>query len=80
MADLTQEEALAFIESMRLTVAGHVGFRWMTQKLATLAAYVDALGAENRRLNAYVDSKGLRAEFDASAPEGDDEPSDRSSE
>jgi len=80
MGELTQEEAVAFIESMRLTVAGHVGFRWMTEKLATLADHVEALGAENRRLSAYVDSKGLRGEFDAFVLAHDDEQSGGHSE
>ena len=63
MAELNREEALAFIESMRLTIAGRDGFHWMETKLSDLAVYVDGLAAENERLNAFLDSEGRRADF-----------------
>ncbi|MFU8891302.1 MAG: GNAT family N-acetyltransferase [Anaerosomatales bacterium] len=59
----TKEEALAFIESMRLTVAGRVGFRWLGEKLSALADYVESVTAENERLNAYLDRVGARDDY-----------------
>jgi len=61
----TKDEALAFIEAMRLTIAGKVGFKWMTEKLALLSVYVESLAAENERLNAYLDGAGIRAEYES---------------
>jgi hypothetical protein len=63
--EYTKDEALAFIEAMRLTVAGRTGFKWMVEKLAALAAYVEAVGTENETLNAYLDDAGLRQGYDA---------------
>lgn len=63
----TREDAVAFIEAMRMTVEGKVGFKWMTAKLELLGAYVDELAAENERVHAYLDATGTRADFDAFA-------------
>jgi len=72
MSEFTQAEALAFIESMRLTLANRIGFKWMVDRLSELSAYVDSIGAENERLNAYLDWSGARSEYESyrSAHEG----------
>jgi hypothetical protein len=67
----TKDEALAFIEAMRLTIAGKVGFKWMTEKLALLSAYIDSLAAENERLNAFLDEAGIRADYESFVTGGD---------
>jgi hypothetical protein len=65
MAEYTKDEALTFIEAMRLTLSGKVGFKWLTEKLSDLAAYIESITAENERLNAYVDSVGSKADYEA---------------
>ena len=72
MGEYTKDEALAFIESLRLTVAGRVGFRWLGEKLSSLAAYVESVTAENERLNAYVDRIGARDDYEVSLQVGVD--------
>jgi predicted 3-demethylubiquinone-9 3-methyltransferase (glyoxalase superfamily) len=42
MAKYTKQEALTFIESIRMTLAGKVGFRWMVEKLADLEDFIAA--------------------------------------
>lgn len=42
MATFTKQEALTFIESIRMTLAGKVGFRWMVEKLADLEVFIAA--------------------------------------
>jgi len=80
MAAYTKDEALAFVDAIRLTIQGKTGFRWMAEKLSDLSAFIDSMGAENQTLNAYIDEAGLRAEFEsfraahpvaAGSPEGD---------
>jgi len=61
----TREEALAFVDAIRLTIQGKTGFKWMVEKLSDLAAFIDATGAENDALNDYVDATGQRAEYEA---------------
>jgi hypothetical protein len=65
MSEFTREDALAFIESMRLTLFDRVGFRWMVEKLTRLATYIEATTAENDQLNAYIDRTAARADFEA---------------
>ena len=65
MGEYSRDEALAFIESMRLTVADKTGFRWLGDKLSRLAGYVDGVSAENELLNGFVDQTGVRDEFEA---------------
>jgi len=70
MAVETREEALVFVDAMRLTIEGKVGFKWMTERLSELREYLDALADENDRLNAFIDESGARdayAAFSASA-------------
>ena len=73
VSEFTKDEALAFIESMRLTLVNRVGFKWMVEKLSALAAYVESITAENERLNAYVDGAGARGDYElhrAARPDG----------
>lgn len=65
VSEYTKDEALAFIESMRLTVAGRVGFTWLGEKLSDLGTYVESVVAENERLNAYIDEVNARSEYEA---------------
>jgi hypothetical protein len=64
VSEYTKDEALAFIESMRLTVAGRVGFTWLGEKLSALGTYVESVVAENERLNAYIDEVNARPEYE----------------
>jgi hypothetical protein len=65
VSEYTKDEALAFIESMRLTVAGRVGFTWLGEKLSDLATYVESVVAENERLNAYIDGVNARSDYES---------------
>lgn len=65
MSQYTTDEAIAFIESMRLTVAGRPGFRWLDDKLSELAAFVASLAVENERMRAYLEGAGLAADYEA---------------
>lgn len=42
MATFDKKEAAAFVESMRLTLEGKVGFKWMAEKLGGLEEFVSA--------------------------------------
>ena len=75
---LAKDEALAFIQAMRLTLEGKVGFRWMAEKLAGLAAYVESIETENAHLNAFVDSSGARGGYEVFRATRDAEPEDTS--
>ena len=61
MAVETREEALAFIDAMRLTIQGKVGFKWMTERLSELTAYVVSVADENERLKASLGTSGEEA-------------------
>jgi len=50
MAIETKEEALTFIQILRLTVKGKTGFTWLTNELDELIAYVEGVTEENERL------------------------------
>jgi len=63
----TKDEAMAFIETLRLTISGKVGFKWLSAKLSDLAAFIESMAAENERLNAYVDDVGSRAGYESFA-------------
>jgi hypothetical protein len=65
MSEFMKAEALAFIESMRLTLVNRVGFRWMVEKLSGLAAYIETITAENERLNAYLDWANARDDYES---------------
>ena len=52
MAAYTKDEALTFIEAMRRTLAGKVGFSWFVERLSDLSAYIETITAENEQLKA----------------------------
>jgi hypothetical protein len=75
MSDYTRDEALAFIDAMRLTLDGKVGFKWHVQKLADLGTYVRSVADENERLNGYLDNTDRRTEYEAYLASLQDDPS-----
>jgi hypothetical protein len=50
---------------MRLTLVNRVGFRWMVERLTSLAAYITVIADENEQLNRYLDSSNARGEFES---------------
>jgi hypothetical protein len=79
MAEHTKDETLAFIDAMRRTLEGKVGFKWLVGRLSDITAYIESITAENERLNAYLDSAGSRDDYEAyraahsSAPDRSDQ-------
>jgi hypothetical protein len=69
MAELTKDEVLAFIDAMRRTLAGKVGFKWLVERLSDITAYIESITTENERLNAYLDSTGSRVSYEEYASE-----------
>jgi hypothetical protein len=65
MSEYTKDEAIAFVEAMRLNLAGRVGFKWFTERLGGLGSYIESVSAENEQLNAYLDASGNRDDFAA---------------
>lgn len=65
MSEYTKDEALAFINAIRLTLGGKVGFKWLAEKLSLLAAYIESIAAENERLNAYLDWANARDDYES---------------
>jgi len=65
MAGYTKDEALTFIEAMRRTLAGKVGFSWFVERLSDLSAYIESITAENERLNAYLDESDSRDDYES---------------
>jgi hypothetical protein len=65
MSEFTKDEALAFIEAIRLNLEGKVGFKWFVERLSGLAAYVDSVATENERLNAYLDWAEARDDYES---------------
>lgn len=65
MSEFTKEEALAFIDAMRLTLTGKTGFKWLVEKLSDLAAYIESLAAENGQLNDYLDWAHAREDYES---------------
>jgi cell shape-determining protein MreC len=51
----TKDDALAFIESLRLLLGDRAGFKWLADKLSELASYIEPIAAENERLSAEND-------------------------
>ena len=64
MSEFTRDEALAFIDAMRLNLDGKVGFKWFVERLTRLAAYIESSAAEDERLNAYLDSTDARDDYE----------------
>lgn len=65
MSEYTKDEALAFINAIRLSLDGKVGFKWLVEKLSDLAAYIESVAAENERLNAYLDWTNARDDYES---------------
>jgi hypothetical protein len=65
VSEYTKDEALAFIESLRLTIGDRVGFKWLAAKLYRLAAFVESISDENERLNAYIDQANAREDYES---------------
>lgn len=61
----TKDEALAFIDAIRLTLEGKVGFKWLVEKLSLLSDFIESVTAENERLNAFLDMSGSRPAYDS---------------
>lgn len=70
MSEYTKDEALAFIDAIRLTLDGKVGFKWLVEKLSALSGYVESIVAENERLNAYFDAADAREDYQSYCFEG----------
>lgn len=64
MSAFTKDEALAFIDAMRLNLRGRTGFKWFVDRLSHLSEYVESTASENAQLNGFVDSIGARADFE----------------
>jgi hypothetical protein len=62
VAEFTKEEALAFIDAMRLALRGKVGFQWLVEKLSALSAYIETITAENEQLKARTGSANATAD------------------
>jgi hypothetical protein len=65
LAAYTKDEALAFVNAIRLTLGDKVGFKWLVEKLSDLAAYIESLAEENERLNAYLEWAGAREDYES---------------
>ena len=65
MSEYTKEEALAFIDAIRLTVSGKTGFKWLVERLSGLSAYIESISAENEQLNAYIDWANARGDYES---------------
>lgn len=70
MSEYTKDEALAFIDAIRLTLDGKVGFKWLVEKLSALSGYVESIAAEKERLNAYLDAANAREDYQSYCSEG----------
>jgi len=65
MPEYTKDEALVFINSIRLTLGNKTGFKWLVEKLSQLATYIESLATENERLNAYLDWANARGDYES---------------
>lgn len=65
MSEFTRDEARAFLNAMRLTLHGKVGFKWLVERLSGLEGYIDQTAAENEQLNAFIEWSGARADYEA---------------
>ena len=64
VAEYSKSEALAFVDAIRSMLAGKPGFKWLVDRLSDLTAYIETTAAENEQLNGFVDSAGVRDEFE----------------
>ncbi len=63
--EYTKDEALTFIESLRLMLSNRTGFKWLAEKLSLLAAYIESTAKENELLNDYLDSTNTRGDYES---------------
>jgi hypothetical protein len=62
--EYSKDEALAFVEAIRLNLSGKVGFKWFVDRLSGLASYIETIADENERLNSYLDHAGARSDYE----------------
>ncbi|MDP2181105.1 MAG: hypothetical protein Q8K99_00855 [Actinomycetota bacterium] len=74
VSEFTKDEALAFIEAIRLNLDGKVGFKWFVERLTHLADYIESVAVENERLNAYLDWAKARDDYESYCAITDDRP------
>ncbi|MDI6692552.1 MAG: hypothetical protein QMD76_04490 [Anaerosomatales bacterium] len=60
---ISPDEAVAFVESLRLMSRGRAGFQWLDAKLEELEHVIARLAEENRALRSFVESRGLSGEL-----------------
>lgn len=65
MSPYDREEALAFVDAMRLAIEGKVGFSWHAERLGALRDYIEELSAENETLNEFLDRSHMREQYEA---------------
>ena len=61
----TRDEALAFVEAIRLNLEGKAGFKWFVERLSLLADYIESTADENTRMNAYLDCADARDDYES---------------
>ncbi len=64
MPAFARDEALAFVEAIRLNLVGKTGYRWFVERLVSLSEYIESIAAENARLHAYLEESGSRDDYD----------------
>ena len=67
MSAFTRDEALAFVQALRLHIDGKPGFTWFSQRLVALIEYMEGNAAEVERFNAYLDWADCRDDYEAYA-------------
>ncbi|MDO8915822.1 MAG: hypothetical protein Q7W16_07060 [Coriobacteriia bacterium] len=72
MSGYTKDEALEFVESIRVLLGDRTGFQWLVGRLSQLTAYIETTAAENERLNAYLDRTNARDDYEAQSAIGSD--------
>ncbi len=58
------EDAVAFIDGLRLMLRDRPGFGWLDRKLALLRQGVEALHDEVESMRAFLDERGMRSDYE----------------
>lgn len=58
------EDALEFIDGLRLMLQKKPGFRWLDAKLESLRRWAEDLACEEQRLRSFVHERGLMPEYE----------------
>ncbi|MDI6712744.1 MAG: hypothetical protein QMD96_05840 [Anaerosomatales bacterium] len=58
------EDAVAFIDGLRLMLRDRPGFGWLERKLASLRRSVETLQSEADRMRAFLDERGLTSDYE----------------